>query len=57
MLEYEKQEDTRYALAKAEFERGVKELKWWATTQSGLVLSRSASAEGSQLGAWYPAGS
>ncbi len=57
MLEYEKQEDTRYALAKAEFERGVKELKWWATTQSGLALSRSMPSAGSQLGAWYPAGS
>jgi len=54
MLEYEKQDDRRYPAAKAEYERGIRDLKWFVTQQAdggGPVGGRS------QLGAWYPAGS
>jgi hypothetical protein len=57
MREYEKQEDTRYALALREWQTGVRDLKWWLATQQGIVVSRHRGRAPSQLGAWYPAGS
>ena len=54
MLEYEKQDDRRYPAARAEYQQGVRDLKWFVTQQAdggGAVAGRS------QLGAWYPAGS
>lgn len=57
MREYEKQEDTRYALAMREWQTGVRDLKWWLCTQQGVVVTRRPGGVPSQLGPWYPAGS
>lgn len=54
MLEYEKQDDRRYPAAKAEYEKGVRDLKWFVTQQAD---GGAASAGRSSLGPWYPAGS
>jgi hypothetical protein len=54
MLEYEKQEDRRHQIARAEYEKGVRDLRWFVTQQPDGGL---ASGGRSQLGAWYPAGS
>jgi len=53
MLEYEKTDDRRYPAARAEYQQGIRDLKWFVTQQAdgGPVGGRS------QLGAWYPAGS
>jgi len=54
MLEYEKMDDRRYPAAVADFQKGVRDLKWFVTQQAdgqGRAVGRS------QLGAWYPAGS
>jgi hypothetical protein len=54
MLEYEKQDDRRYPAARAEYQQGVRDLKWFVTQQADGGM---ASGGRSQLGAWYPAGS
>jgi hypothetical protein len=54
MLEYEKQEDKRHAIARAEYEKGVRDLKWFVVQQAD---GGGGSGGRSQLGAWYPAGS
>lgn len=54
MLEYEKQDDRRYPAAKAEYEKGIRDLKWFVTQQAD---GSDMSAGRSQLGPWYPAGS
>lgn len=54
MLEYERLDDRRYAAAKADFEKGVRNLKWFVTQQAD---SLGHAAGRSQLGPWYPAGS
>ena len=54
MLEYEKQDDRRYPAAKGEYEKGVRDLKWFVTQQAD---GRDGTAGRSQLGPWYPAGS
>jgi hypothetical protein len=54
MLEYEKMDDRRYPAARDEWQKGVRDLKWFVTQQAdgvGTVVGRS------QLGPWYPAGS
>ena len=57
MLEYEKQDDSRYNLAAREYMRGISDLKWWLTEQAGIVVSQNTPQPPSSLGAWYPAGS
>jgi hypothetical protein len=54
MLEYEKTDDRRYPAAKAEYEQGVRDLKWFVTQQA---IDGGPASTPSQLGAWYPAGS
>jgi hypothetical protein len=54
MLEYEKTDDRRYPAAKAEYEQGIRDLKWFVTQQASDSGTVSAP---SQLGPWYPAGS
>jgi hypothetical protein len=56
MLEYERQDDTRYAVAKADFEKGLRDLKWYL---HGLPDARPSGAGGpaSRLGPWFPKGS
>ena len=54
MLEYEKQDDRRYPAARAEYEKGVRDLKWFVCQQAD---GGDATAGRSQLGPWYPAGS
>jgi hypothetical protein len=54
MLEYEKQDDRRYPTARAEYEKGLRDLKWFMVQQAD---GRDASGGRSQLGPWYPAGS
>jgi hypothetical protein len=54
MLEYEKTDDRRYPAARAEYEKGVRDLKWFVTQQASDSGTMKAP---SQLGAWYPAGS
>jgi hypothetical protein len=54
MLEYEKTDDRRYPAARADYEKGIRDLKWFVTQQAdsgGAVRGRSS------LGPWYPAGS
>jgi hypothetical protein len=54
MLEYEKMDDRRYPAAVADFQKGVRDLKWFVTQQAD---ANGARAGRSSLGAWYPAGS
>ena len=54
MMEYELQDDRRYPAAKAEWEKGISDLKWYATQQAdGRDGPRPVA---SNLGPWYPAG-
>lgn len=55
MKEYEKQDDTRYAVAAREFAKGVSDLKWRLV--GNPVISNKLAEPPSRLGAWYPAGS
>jgi hypothetical protein len=54
MLEYEKIDDRRYPAALADFQRGVRDLKWFVSQQAD---GSDTHAGHSSLGAWYPAGS
>lgn len=54
MLEYEKMDDRRYPAAVADFQKGVRDLKWFVTQQAD---GQGRAAGHSSLGAWYPAGS
>jgi len=54
MLEYEKTDDRRYPAAREEYQKGIRDLKWFVTQQASDSGTVSAP---SQLGAWYPAGS
>ena len=54
MLEYEKQDDRRYPAARAEYQQGVRDLKWFVTQQADGTAPIGGR---SQLGPWYPAGS
>lgn len=56
MREYEKQDDTRLSVAKAEYEQGIRELRWWCSAQPTVIVSTRQAAPASRLGAWYPAG-
>lgn len=56
MKEYEKEDDSRYAVAAREWAQGVSNLKWWITQSSGTVVSRRVALPPSRLGPWYPAG-
>lgn len=53
MLEYEKQDDRRYPAAKGEFEKGIRDLKWFVTQQADGM---DVPVQRSSLGPWYPAG-
>lgn len=54
MLEYEKMDDRRYPAAMADFNKGVRDLKWFVTQQAD---GRAMPSGHSSLGPWYPAGS
>lgn len=57
MKEYEKSDNTRYGLAKAEWDRGLKTMKFWLRTQSeGSPNLRGLGRyeRPSRLGAWFP---
>jgi hypothetical protein len=57
MLEYEKQDDRRYPAAKVDFEKGVRDLRWFVTQQAdGRSLTGGQAFVGSRLGPWYPRG-
>jgi hypothetical protein len=55
MKEYEKQDDTRYAVAAREWTKGLSDLKWWLTGPA--IVRKGVSLPASRLGPWYPAGS
>lgn len=54
MMEYEKLDDRRYPAAKADFEKGVRDLKWFVAQQADGQSARTP--QWSSLGPWYPAG-
>lgn len=56
MMEYEKQDDTRYGIAKAEWDKRVADLKWFVGTQTDSRHTIGVSRGGSRLGPWYPRG-
>jgi hypothetical protein len=57
--EYEKTSDSRYAVAQAEYERGLDQLIYAVTCPPGTIYIPGASRGdyGSNLGPWYPGGS
>lgn len=57
MLEYEKQDDSRYSAAKAEYEKGLRDLKWFVTQRADGREPIAGTVRGSRLGPWYPRGS
>jgi hypothetical protein len=54
MLEWEKQDDSRWQAARQEYEKGVRDLKWFVHQQTN---STGRATVGSRLGPWYPKGS
>lgn len=57
MLEYERLDDRRYAAAKADHDRGVRDLKWFCSQQAdGRPMMGGVAINGSRLGPWYPRG-
>lgn len=58
MKEYEKEQDSRYPVAKLDYVTGVKKLKFFLYAQAaGTPNLRGVNQQrGSRLGAWYPAG-
>lgn len=58
MMEYEKQDDSRFMSARQEFERGLRDLRWRMMAQPcAVVAANPVRRVGSRLGPWYPAGS
>jgi hypothetical protein len=59
MLEYEKNDDSRFALAERLYTKGLSRLKYAVASQPGdvPVLGRAPSRGSSRLGAWTPTGS
>ena len=58
MLEYEKTDDRRYPAARFDYEKGVRDMKWFVTQQAdGRSALGAGTVQGSRLGAWYPRGS
>lgn len=57
MREYEKTNDGRFDVAQAQYQEGLKRLKYWTQTgaQEMPVLGRGARVGRSRLGAYYPA--
>lgn len=58
MKEYEKEQDSRYPVARLDFQNGVKALKYFLFSQAvGSPNLRGTQAQQpSRLGGWYPAG-
>ncbi len=57
MMEWEKQDDKRYAVARDEYERGVRDLKWFVRTRADAhEMSGMGEWRGSRLGPWFPRG-
>jgi hypothetical protein len=54
MMEYELQDDRRFPAAKMEYDKGVRDLKWFVTQQADGRDGPVPMA--SNLGPWYPAG-
>jgi hypothetical protein len=57
MLEYERADDSRHPVAKAEYQRGVSDLRWWVTTRADEQSMMGHGRTGSRLGPWFPRGS
>jgi hypothetical protein len=56
--EYQHLADERYALAVSEYRERENQLKYWlAETAIGRPFNLMPAQQGSQLGAWFPAGS
>ncbi len=58
MKEYEKIADARYGVAKAQYDEGVRNLVYAVMCPPGLTIvpGGGGNYEGSNLGAWFPAG-
>lgn len=59
MKEYEKQDQDRYVIAKTEYEKALKKLKFWLFSQTGdtpNLRGAMRSVRPSQLGGYFPSG-